>query len=75
MLLMRINNKCNTRIQIDDQHLNEVKKYTYLGATVSKQGGGEEHIGNRVCKARTVFMKLENMGLKYILPPNQNKFI
>ena len=29
--VLRINSKCNTRIQIDDQHLNEVVKYTYLG--------------------------------------------
>ena len=58
---MRINSKCNTRIQIDDQHLNEVVKYTYLGATVNKQGGGEEVIGNRICKARTVFMKLKKI--------------
>ena len=59
--VLRINSKCNTRIKIDDQHLNEVEKYTYLRATVNKQVGGKEDIGNRICKARTVFMKLKKI--------------
>ncbi len=58
--VLRINSKCNNRIQIDDQQLNEVEKYTYLGANVSKQGGGDD-INNRIRKARTSFMKLKQI--------------
>ena len=59
--VLRINSKCNNRVQIGDQQLNEVNKYTYLGATVNERGGGEEDIGNRICKARTSFMKLKKI--------------
>jgi hypothetical protein len=59
--VLRINSKCNSRVQIGDQQLNEVNKYTYLGATVNERGGGEEDIGNRICKARTSFMKLKKI--------------
>ena len=56
--VLRINSKVNTRITIGDKVLNEVEKFTYLGATVSNQGGGSEDIRNRINKARVSFMKL-----------------
>ena len=34
-------------------------KYNYLGANVSKQGGGGDDIVNRIRKARVSFMKLK----------------
>ncbi|XP_072025116.1 uncharacterized protein [Amphiura filiformis] len=40
--VLRINSKSNTRIVLAGQQLNEVEKYTYLGANVSNQGGGEK---------------------------------
>ena len=54
--ILRIN-----RILIDDQELKEVDKYNYLGANVSKQGGGGDDIVNRICKARVSFMKLKQI--------------
>ena len=36
-------------------------KYNYLGANVSKQGGGGDDIVNRICKARVSFMKLKQI--------------
>ena len=44
--ILRINSKCENRILIDDQELKEVDKYNYLGANVSKQGGGGDDIVN-----------------------------
>ena len=65
--ILRINSKCKNRILIDDQELKEVDKYNYLGANVSKQGGGGDDIVNRIRKARVSFMKLKaNMEFKYI---------
>ena len=58
---MRINSKCENRILIDDQELKEVDKYNYLGANVSKQGGGGDDIVNRIRKARVSFMKLKQI--------------
>ena len=57
---MRINSKCENRILIDDQELKEVDKYNYLGANVSKQGGGDD-IVKKMCKARVFFMKLNQI--------------
>ena len=46
---------------IDDQELKEVDKYNYLGANISKQGGGGDEIVNRIRKARVSFMKLKQI--------------
>ena len=59
--ILRINSKCKNRILIDDQELKEVDKYIYLGANVSKQGGGSDDTVNRVRKARVSFMKLNQI--------------
>ena len=59
--ILRLNSKCENRILIDDQELKEVDKYNYLGANVSKQGGGGDDIVNRICKARVSFMKLKQI--------------
>ena len=60
--VLRINSKCKNRILIDDKELKEVDKYNYLGANVSKQGGGSDDIVNRIHKAMVFFMKLKQMG-------------
>ena len=36
-------------------------KYNYIGANVSKQGGGGNDIVNRIRKARVSFMKLKQI--------------
>ena len=45
--------KINSRSNIAAQQLNEVEKYTYLGATVSNKGGGAEDIHNQICKSES----------------------
>ena len=59
--VLRINSKCENRILIDDQELKEVDKYNYLGANISKHGGGGDDIVNRIRKARVSFMKLKQI--------------
>ena len=59
--LFRINSKCENTILIDDPELREVDKYKYLGANVSKQGGGGDDIANIIRKARVSFMKLKQI--------------
>ena len=59
--VLRINSKCRNRILIDDQELKEVDKYNYLGANVSKQGGGGDDIVNIIRKAKVFFMKLKQI--------------
>ena len=60
--VLRINSKYKNRILTDDQELKEVDKYNYLGANISKQGGGGDDIVNRICKAMISFMKLKQIG-------------
>ena len=53
-------------ILIDDQEIMEVDKYNYLGANVSKQGGGGDDIVNIIRKARLSFMKLNHIWISNI---------
>ncbi|XP_033112168.1 uncharacterized protein LOC117113048 [Anneissia japonica] len=64
--VLRINSNSNNRIQMGEQQLNEVDKYTYLGAIVSKQGGGGDDIINKIHKARISFMKLNRIWSSHI---------
>ena len=59
--VLRINSKSNNNITITGQQLNEVDKYTYLGAIISNQGGGGEDINSRIRKAMGSFMKLKQI--------------
>ena len=49
--VLRINSRCENIVLIDDQELKEVDKFNFLGANVSKQGGGGENIVNIIRKA------------------------
>ena len=57
--VLKINSKCKNRLLIDDKALKD--KYNYLGANVSKQGGGGDDIVNIILKAMVSFMKLKQI--------------
>jgi len=59
--VLKINSKNANPIQVQDQVLNTVQKYTYLGANVSNVGGGEEDITNRIHKATVSFIRLKQI--------------
>ena len=65
--ILRINSKYKNKIPIDDQELNKVDKYTYLGAHVSKQeeSGGDD-IVNIIRIARVSIMKLKQIWISNI---------
>ena len=58
---MRVNARNNDAITVNDQALEDVEKFIYLGATVCKQGGGDEDIKARLGKARGAFVKLNRV--------------
>ena len=58
---MRANAKNNEAITVNGLALEDVEKFNYLGATVGKQGGGEEDIETRLGKARGAFVKLNRV--------------
>ena len=59
--VMRVNARNNEAITVNGVALEDVEKFTYLGATVCKQGGGEEDIKARLGKARGAFVKLNRV--------------
>ena len=52
---MRINNKQEDKLKIDEEEIEEIDSFTYLGSIVSKDGGTDKDITTRIGKARTAF--------------------
>jgi len=52
MEVMPINNKKQEPITLQDEDLNEVEKFVYLGSVVNKDGGTDKDIKSRINKAR-----------------------
>lgn len=59
--IIRINTTNSDRITINEEPVEEVNKFEYLGAVVSDEGGGTQDINNRINKARTAFHRLKNI--------------
>jgi len=57
--LLRINSQSNDAVEVKGQVKEDVDRFVYLGATVSKEGGGIQDIHNGVDKARRVFLRLK----------------
>ena len=48
-------------IKLEEQVLEEVEAFTYLGSVVDKQGGTDADVRARIGKARAVFVQLKNI--------------
>ena len=59
--VMKMNDANNHKIKIDNEEIEEVDKFTYLGAIVSNEGGSTEDLKNRIGKARSTFARLRNI--------------
>ena len=55
---MRVNNKQQDPLQLNQENIKEVDKFVYLGSVVSKDGGTDEDIKCRINKARHAFNTL-----------------
>ena len=56
--VMRVNNKQQDPIRLQQENIKEADKFVYLGSVVSKDGGSDEDIRSRINKARHVFQTL-----------------
>jgi hypothetical protein len=56
--LLRLYSKDDRHLILEGRSIEDVDKFTYLGATMSTEGGGEEDIQERLKKARAVFRNL-----------------
>ena len=59
--ILRINAPTTEAITINEDPLEEVTEFQYLGAVVSGAGGGAEDLQNRIKKARVAFSNLKNI--------------
>ena len=53
--VLKINTTITEPVQLDDDLLEEVNSFTYLGSVVDIQGGTEADVTARIGKARAVF--------------------
>jgi len=56
--LLRINNKDHRDLNIGGKAIENVENFSYVGARVSTEGGGEEDIHERLRKAQEAFRRL-----------------
>ena len=59
--IMKINPRNNTSIELENQEIEEVDKFTYLGSNVDTEGGSDRDISIRIGKARSAFVLLNNI--------------
>ena len=56
-------------VEVNGRRIEDVDGFVYLGATVSKKGGGTEDIHSRVVKARGVFLRLKKIWSSHSTSP------
>ena len=60
-------------IEYNNERLEEVNNYTYLGVEISKDGKIEEEINNRIRKANNIYYQINNTVLGKKEMPNKTK--
>lgn len=58
---MRIYARNQEKIKVNGEYTEDGDEFTYIGATVSKDGGGMKDLKNRLSKARGAFIKLKKI--------------
>ncbi len=71
--VMRLNVKSREQINIEQKEIEDVEKFTYLGATVSNTGGAGEDMRQRIGKAWGAFNKLSKIWRSGQLQDTQNQ--
>ena len=59
--VLKINTTITESVRLDNDLLDEVTYFTYLGSVVDIQGGTEADVKARIGKARTAFLQLKNV--------------
>ena len=60
--VMRVNNNRQGAIQLQGKEIKEADSFTYLGSVVSKDGGTDKDIRNRIKKARHLSILYDPFG-------------
>ena len=59
--VMRIHSRNDDRIYIDGEEVEDVDKFVYLGATLTKSGGGMDDMENRISEGGNVYRQLSKI--------------
>ena len=59
--VLKINTTITEPVRLDDDLMEEVNSFTYLGSVVDTQGGTDADVRARIGKARAVFLQLKNI--------------
>ena len=59
--VLRINTRNDTAIKVNAAEVENVDEFTYLGATLTKDGGSQTDVKRRIAKARNSFILLNNI--------------
>ena len=59
--VIRLNSRIKDPVKIDDQEIEDVNTFTYLGGIVTSTGGCDEDINNRLGKAKVQFRRLKKI--------------
>ncbi|PIK55539.1 hypothetical protein BSL78_07544 [Apostichopus japonicus] len=71
--VMRINTRNQEPILIGQEELQEVDRFVYLGATMTKDGGGMGDIANRTWKARGALIRLQKIWVSKSICRRKNQ--
>ena len=58
---MKMNTPSTDPVILDENQIEEVDTFTYLGSVIDKQGGTDADVKSRIGKARTAFTLLRNI--------------
>ena len=64
---MRTNTTSKDPIMLDENVLEEVDTFTYLGSVINKKGGTDADVKARIGKARAAFLQLKDIWSSKIL--------
>ena len=59
--VLKVNNKMNTDLTINNSIVDEVKEFVYLGSKITSDGDATSEVENRIPKARAAFASLRNI--------------
>ena len=60
-MLKNANTRREDKVMIGRAEVEDVEEFVYLGATVTKEGGGTEDIKKRLSKAQEAFFNLRKI--------------
>ena len=64
---MRLNSKNIDKITIDNNNIDTVQEFKYLGSIIDKDGGAFEDVKNRIKNANSAFVQLYPVRKSYVI--------